>query len=141
MVEIPDQLACLFTGSVIETDDSYTIEVPADELDTGAITPGETYRVVILENAMPAETDDQRNLSENLTTKSPEPPVSRGEMREVTIKALGDQGDGIAKIERGYVLIVPGARPDDQVTVEIIEVRQNVAFAEVRHQPGISESQ
>jgi len=50
----------------------------------------------------------------------------------VTIESLGDQGDGIAKIDRGYVVIVPGTRPDDEVTVEIENARENVAFARVR---------
>ena len=59
------------------------------------------------------------------------PPVEEGEVREVTIETLGDQGDGIAKVERGYVVIVPGARPGDRPTVEIEQVRRNVAFATV----------
>ena len=50
----------------------------------------------------------------------------------MTIESLGDQGDGIAKIDRGYVVIVPGTRPDDEVTVEIENARENVAFARVR---------
>ncbi|GAA0464330.1 TRAM domain-containing protein (plasmid) [Halococcus dombrowskii] len=133
MVEIPDRLACLFTDSVTETGDSYTIEVPKEELDVGAITAGETYRVVILEDAAPAGSDDQQEQSTNSpASATSKPPVSEGAIREVTIESLGDQGDGIAKTDRGYVLIVPGARPGDEVTVEITEVRENVAFAEVR---------
>ncbi|GAA0460314.1 TRAM domain-containing protein (plasmid) [Halococcus dombrowskii] len=137
MVEIPDRLACLFTGSVTEAGDSYTIEVPKEELDVGAITAGETYQIVLLENPQPADSTDSDDQQEGLSTNSVgsasrDPPVSRGEMREVTIETLGEQGDGIAKLDRGYVLIVPDAQPDDEVTVEITEVRQNVAFAEVR---------
>ncbi|EMA47298.1 hypothetical protein C448_05548 [Halococcus morrhuae DSM 1307] len=133
MVEIPDRLACLFTDSVTEAGDSYSIEVPKKELDVGAITAGETYRVVILEDAAPAGSDDQQDPSTNsATSATSKPPVSQGAIREVTIESLGDQGDGIAKTDRGYVLIVPGARPGDEVTVEITEVRENVAFAEVR---------
>jgi len=61
----------------------------------------------------------------------PEPPVDEGEIREVTIETVGDQGDGIAKVERGYVLIVPGARPGEAPTVEVETVKRNVAFATV----------
>ncbi|OYR81860.1 deoxyribonuclease, partial [Halorubrum sp. E3] len=43
----------------------------------------------------------------------------------------GDQGDGIAKVERGYVVIVPETSVGDRVTVEIQQVRENVAFADV----------
>ncbi|WP_435079281.1 TRAM domain-containing protein [Halococcus sp. AFM35] len=134
MVEIPDRLACLFTGSVTEADDTYSIEVPEDELDMGAITAGETYRVVILDDFVPADSVDQQedSLTNSAASATSKPPVSQGAIREVTIESLGDQGDGIAKTDRGYVLIVPGARPGDEVTVEITEVRENVAFAEVR---------
>ena len=134
MVEIPDRLACLFIDSVTEAGDSYTIEVPKEELDVGAITAGETYRVMLLDDSQPADSDDQQeDLSSNAATPATsKPPVSQGAIREVTIESLGDQGDGIAKTDRGYVLIVPGARPGDEVTVEITEVRENVAFAEVR---------
>lgn len=52
-------------------------------------------------------------------------------MREVTIESLGDKGDGIAKVERGYVVIIPETDPDDEVTVEIEQVRDTVAFARV----------
>ncbi|EMA55763.1 TRAM domain-containing protein [Halococcus thailandensis] len=165
MVEIPDRLACLFTGSVTEAGDSYTIEVPEDELDVGAITAGETYQVAILGDTASVGSDDQQ---EPPNTAASEPPVSRGEIREVTIEALGDQGDGIAKIERGYVVIVPDAQPDDEValgdqgdgiakiergyvvivpdaqpddevTVEIMDARENFAFAEIRDQSETAE--
>jgi predicted RNA-binding protein with TRAM domain len=56
---------------------------------------------------------------------------STGGVREVTIESVGDQGDGIAKVERGYVVIVPDGEPGDQPTVEITNVRQNVSFATI----------
>lgn len=59
------------------------------------------------------------------------PPVTEGERRTVTIEALGDEGDGIAKVERGYVVIVAGAEPGDTVTVEITNVRENVSFGSI----------
>ncbi|MGM0398195.1 MAG: TRAM domain-containing protein [Halobacteriota archaeon] len=61
----------------------------------------------------------------------PEPPVEEGDVREVTIESTGDQGDGIAKVDRGFVVIVPGARPGDDVTVEIESVQPNYAVANV----------
>jgi predicted RNA-binding protein with TRAM domain len=51
--------------------------------------------------------------------------------RKATVKAVGDQGDGIAKVERGYVVIVPDGQPGQQPTVEIDPVRQNVSFATI----------
>ena len=141
MVEISDRLECLFSASVEQDNDSYSIEVPHEELDVGTVSAGETYRVVILEDSHPDSSENQHDETHaESSTSSSTPPVSQGETREVTIETLGDQGDGIAKIERGYVLIVPGARPDDEVTVEITQVRENVAFADVRDQPTGSES-
>jgi predicted RNA-binding protein with TRAM domain len=58
------------------------------------------------------------------------PPVEQGDVRSVTIDTLGDQGDGLARVERGFVVIVPGTQPGDRVDVEITDVRQTVAFAE-----------
>lgn len=59
------------------------------------------------------------------------PPVDEGEVREVTIETLGEQGDGIAKVERSYVIIVDGGQPGETVDVDIYTVRGNVAFAEI----------
>ena len=140
MVEIPDRLECLFSASVEEAGDSYSIEVPKDEAERGTISAGETYRVVLLENTPADESEPSHTDTASTSSTTPRPPVSTGDTREVTIETLGDQGDGIAKIERGYVLIVPGARPDDEVTVEITQVRENVAFADVRDQSNNSES-
>ena len=64
----------------------------------------------------------------------PEPPervspVEPGEMRMVTITDRGRRGDGIALVERGFVVIVPGTAPDDRVLIEIEEVRDSYALA------------
>ncbi|MDL5363159.1 TRAM domain-containing protein [Halalkalicoccus sp. NIPERK01] len=61
----------------------------------------------------------------------PEPPVKEGEVRTVTIDTLGGQGDGITRVERGFVVIVADAELDDEVTVEIDTVQSNVAFASI----------
>ena len=129
MVEIPDRLEYLFTATIEKDDDSYHIEVPQDALDMGTVSAGETYRTVILGNSQLSESQSQQKQPSAESTLTP--PVNTGDVREVTIETLGDQGDGIAKIERGYVLIVPGARPDDEVTVEVTDVRENFAFTTV----------
>ena len=133
MVEISDQLECLFSGSVEQDRGSYQIEVPKNEIDNGSIIPGETYRVAILTTETADEESDSQSQSSSNTseTTTQSPPVESGDKRTLTIEALGDQGDGIAKVERGYVVIVPGARPGDEVEVEIQSARENLAFAEV----------
>ena len=134
MVEISDQLECFYSGSIEQHGESYRIEVPQNELDKGSVVSGETYRVAILSpKTNDGESDSRSQSSTNSSeTTTQSPPVETGETRTVTIESIGDQGDGIAKVERGYVVIVPGARPsDEEVEVEIQNVRENVAFAEI----------
>lgn len=135
MVEIPDELRSMFSAEVQRRDGDFVVSVPESEVDAGAIDPGQVYRVAILGGAREAaEEAEPREAPQAPPTDSsgpPTPPVDEGEVREVTIESVGDQGDGIAKVERGYVVIVPGARPGDEPTIEIEQVRQNVAFARV----------
>jgi predicted RNA-binding protein with TRAM domain len=133
MVEIPDSLRSLFTATVEERDGRYVIEVPESEIEHNATTPGETYRVAVLPaREQPSESEESPELSQtDRQPGPPDPPVDEGEAREVTIESVGDQGDGIAKVERGYVVIVPDAKPGDNPTVEIEQVKENVAFARI----------
>ncbi len=57
--------------------------------------------------------------------------MDEGEVRDVTIETTGDQGDGIAKVERGYVVIVPSGQPGHAPIVEVEQVQENVAFASI----------
>ena len=155
MVEITDSLACLYTGRVESRGDDFVVTVPASEIEHGSVSVGETYRIAVLDRAGPDEgsatdadaasvpdangssggtpsDDGQRPTSRGAAgAVQPDPPVSEGEVRDVTIETLGDKGDGIAKIERGYVVIVPDAEPGEEPTVEITSVRENVSFANV----------
>lgn len=136
MVELTESLKCLYTGTVERRGDEYVVRVPDSELEHGTVSEDETYRVVLLDHDTEDETttdtktssDEQARQDGSGATMGP--PVDEGEIREVTIETLGDQGDGIAKIERGYVVIVPDAELGDELTVEITTVRENVAFAE-----------
>ncbi|MFA9418497.1 TRAM domain-containing protein [Natrinema sp. HArc-T2] len=136
MVEIPDSLCSLFSAPVEEQNGTYVVEVPSSEVDHEALSAGETYRVAILES--PASTESsmqqgtQQSPSQETVSHTPSgPPVEEGEVRTVTIETVGDQGDGIAKVERGYVVIVSGAQPGDEPTIEIEQVQKNVAFASI----------
>lgn len=138
MVELSESLECLFTAPVEEETGTYIIELPRREIELGTLSAGDTYRVAVLPQSGSrgkSETDpspgSQQSLSGGVDPEDPpEPPVSEGETRRVEIEALGEQGDGIAKIERGYVVIVPNTTPGDEVLVEINTVRTNVSFAE-----------
>jgi len=57
-------------------------------------------------------------------------PVKVGEELDVTIEAVGEKGDGIAK-KNGFVIFVPGVRQGDSVKIRITKVFRKMAFAEV----------
>ena len=110
--------------------DSYVIEVPKQELQTGTLQANEMYRVALL--SLPADTGSQQSAQKPQKEREPRtPPVEEGEQRTVDIEDLGDQGDGLARVERGFVVIAPDTEVGERVTVEITDVRANVAFAEV----------
>ncbi|EJN57658.1 TRAM domain-containing protein [Halogranum salarium B-1] len=58
-------------------------------------------------------------------------PVEKGDQRTVDIEDIGEQGDGIARTDRGYVLIVPDTEKGERVTVEVTDVSESVGFADV----------
>lgn len=59
-----------------------------------------------------------------------EAPVSAGETYDVSINAVGEKGDGIARV-KGFVLFVPGVKKGDYVKIKITKVLKNAGFAEV----------
>lgn len=127
-----DSIACLYSATVTESNGSYVVEVPEREIELGDVEPGSTIRVAIIrEDSEETATPQPSTAPPRRSTDHPEPPVAEGDVREVTIESTGDQGDGIAKVDRGFVVIVPGARPGDDVTVEIESVQPNYAVASV----------
>jgi predicted RNA-binding protein with TRAM domain len=133
MVEISDSLQCLFSASVTERNGSYVVEIPRREIESGNISQDELYRVGLLAHEATSQpTGESPGSSQR--AESPQrqgPPVEEGEIIEVEIETLGDQGDGIAKVDHGYVVIVDGGHPGDTLAVEIDTVRESVAFADV----------
>ena len=141
-MEISDKLLCLFSASVTETEDSYVIEVPHREIETGSVDPEEIYRVALVSRGPGSEDPESGSNSRSASSgaasggqrrapSEPQPPVEIGEVRYVEIEDIGKQGDGIARVERGYVIIVPGAEVDERVKIEVSEVKSNFAVGEV----------
>ena len=129
-MEISEQLSCLFSGKVEERNGSYLIEVPEQEIRLGELQADETYRVAVLPSSATNETNNTD--ADPQPEQAPQtPPVGEGEQRTVEIEDIGDQGDGITRVERGFVVIVPDTKRSERVTIEITDVRENVAFAEV----------
>jgi predicted RNA-binding protein with TRAM domain len=126
-LEISDKLLCLFSADVDVNDDKYVVEVPRREVETGEIESGETYRVALIAR----EESESESDGDTGPPSEPQPPVDVGETRYVEIEDIGKQGDGIARVERGYVIIVPGGDVGEQVKVEITEVKSNFAVGEI----------
>lgn len=123
-IELPDRLLSLHTAELEERNDAYVIEIPSRELQQGDLQHGEMYKVALLPPLTLKKDPDQ-------TQDNPKPPVQKGDVRVVEIEAIGQQGDGIAKVERGYVVIVPETKVGDEVTIEITNVAENFAVGEV----------
>ncbi|WP_435072924.1 TRAM domain-containing protein [Halorubrum sp. HHNYT27] len=133
-MEISEKLLCLFSADVREENGEYVVDVPDREIETGSLEPGETYRVALISRSSTdstPESDGSADISASRADDGPQPPVEPGEMRYVEIEDLGKQGDGIARVERGYVIIVPGTEVGERVKIEITEVKSNFAVAEV----------
>jgi predicted RNA-binding protein with TRAM domain len=137
MVDIPDNLRAVFTGTVEHQDDAYVVEIPADEVSRGSISPESVYRIALLSTP---DSDGSIDSPPEEIESEPTPPVSEGEQRTVTVEAVGSEGDGIAKVERGYVVIVPDSEPGEEVAVEIERVTPSVAFAGIADEQEDTES-
>ena len=138
-MEISNSLLCLFSASVEEKDGSFVIEIPERELNLGDVERGEVYRFAVLpaETATePNSTADSTDRNSNRPARKPEretlePPVAKGEQHVVEIEDIGEQGDGVARVDRGYVVIVPDTEKGERVTIEITDTRENVGFGKV----------
>ena len=129
-MEISDQLLCLFSADVTDEGDRYVVEVPRREIETGSVEAGGTYRVALISAEAGTGAGDDDGTSET-PPDQPQPPVEPGETRYVEIEDIGKQGDGIARVERGYVIIVPGTEVDERVKIEVREVKSNFAVGDV----------
>lgn len=132
---VSDELLCLFSAEIEQRNGSFVVEIPEGEIALGGIAPGEPFRVALFPAASPRTGSDPGPVTtedgeRDGTERVPEPPVEGGDVQEVEIEDVGDQGDGIARIDRGYVVIVPGTSVGDRVTIEVTDVRQNFAFGE-----------
>ena len=142
MVEISDRFKALFTAEVIEQDGSYYIEIPEREIELENVSVDDVYQAAILETASQDHSESRKTdtkygdaVSSDGETYAdgaePEPPVDVGDELQVEIESTGDEGDGVAKVDRGFVVMVEDAEVGDRPTVEITNVSESVAFAEV----------
>lgn len=151
MVEISPDVQTLYTGTVQKRhlpngEEEYYVSVPDREVEMGDVESGEPVRVCLLDVKDDSDTGsgeaDRSQLSHQKGEGDPNaadsrgesqqvPPVSEGDELTVEIQSVGDQGDGIAKVDRGFVVIVPDTNVGETVGVKITTVKESVAFAEV----------
>jgi len=117
------ELLCLFNAELAEQDQSYRIEIPKREIDLGTIEAGEIYRTALIQRSTTETVEEQ-------PASSKAPPVTEGDIRDLEIESIGDKGDGIARIERGFVVIVSNTKVGERVRAKITDVNDNVAFAQ-----------
>jgi len=131
MVEITGNVLCLYAAEIDTDGETYSIEVPTRELEIGGVDPAESYRVALLDQDHEEPTSNGAHSTRDVHRQEGQPPVSEGDVIDVEIETLGDQGDGIAKIGPGYVVIVEGSDVGERLTVRITDAQTNVAFAEI----------
>lgn len=139
MTEISDSLRFLSETTLEKRDGEAVISLPLELFEDTTLTAGEVYRVALMDAGVGSQNTDSTQVPAREPDEAPSagrqiedqsPPVEPGDVRSVRIDSLGDQGDGIAKVDRGFVVIVPGTQPGDRVDVEITDVTDSVAFAE-----------
>lgn len=57
-------------------------------------------------------------------------PIKVGEELDVKIEAVGEKGDGIAKV-KGFVIFIPNTKAGEEVKIRITKVSKKVGFGEV----------
>lgn len=57
------------------------------------------------------------------------PPVQVGEEVDVRIEAVGEKGDGVARV-KGFVLFVPQTKEGEQCKIRVTKVLSKLGFAE-----------
>ena len=134
-MEISEELRSLFSATVDEQRDSYVIEVPRAEVEEGFIDTSRAHKIALLSTGSesPSETtaSGRTDTDRDHDVDQQDPPVSVGEHRIVEIEGLGDQGDGLARVERGFVVVVPETEVGERVRIEIDHITETVAFADV----------
>lgn len=120
-----NDLLAIFSAEIERSNGSYVITVPERELEVGELEPGSVYRFGVMQ-----PTRGETSSSGRSRTERSGPPVDEGDVLEVEIDSKGEEGDGIAYVEGGYVVFVPNTAIGERVTVEVVSVGPRFARAE-----------
>ena len=132
-MEISEELTCLYSATVDEQGGSYVIEVPKAEVEEGFVDSSQIYKIALVSTKSRLSLDEADSTATDTGQDVDQqgPPVSVGEHRIVEIDEMGDQGDGLARVERGFVVIVPETEVGERVRIQIEHINETVAFADV----------
>lgn len=138
MTKETDNMACRYTAQLVAEEDHYVIQVPDAEVEFGPLTENGAYRVTIehLAESESGTGNGSQEIGGQSQGSGVQAPVTEGDQLDVTIEDLGQQGDGIARVGPGYVLIIPGSSVGDNLTVEVQEVNPSFGFAEIVSRDG-----
>ena len=133
MTQQSDSVACRYTAQIQAENGRYLLEIPDAEVELGALLIDGAYRITIEHIADTEESTETASQTTNGQSANAETqaPVSEGEQLDVEIEDLGQQGDGIARVGPGYVLIVPGSDVGEHYTVEVQQITPSFGFAEI----------
>jgi predicted RNA-binding protein with TRAM domain len=109
----------LCTSDVEETRNTCQITVP--KLEVGNRSAGSIYKMAVLLYDDGAD-ETEETIPSQPTEAAPQPPVAEGETRAVEIEGLGEQGNGVARVDRGFVVIVPETEVGERVRINIKDV-------------------
>lgn len=121
-----NDLLAIFSAEIERSNGDYVITIPKRELDIGELNEGSVYRFGV----MNSNGSKHSSGSHEPTEERSGPPVDEGDVLEVEIDSKGEEGDGIAYVEGGYVVFVPNTAIGEHVTVEIVSVGPRFARAE-----------
>lgn len=120
-----DNLLALFSAEIEQSNGDYVITIPENELRVGELEAGAVYRFGVMR-----PTGTERSSRSDSSEERAGPPVDEGDVLEVEIDSKGEEGDGIAYVEGGYVVFVPNTTIGERVTVEVVSVGPRFARAE-----------
>lgn len=66
--------------------------------------------------------DTEETILSQPTEAAPQPPVAEGETRTIEIEGLSEQGNGVARVDRGFVVIVLEADVGERVRIKTKDI-------------------
>ena len=125
------ELSCLFSSLVEADDESHFIMLPSQELISLDIDTNTTYRVLFLPKLPGEKSLPNKSLSPSIISPPSDTLVTIGDIYEVLVEDIGNEGDGIARIGPGYIIFIPKTDIGHKVKIKINSVTNRCAFAEV----------